>query len=114
MHEKKKVYCILLDENKNEKKDTPSHQVGINTRKGPVGHMPKLFNRGSAIVPTAKRDKTTKGHHLVINNIKKSYKKKILLLIIKNSTFFWVSSLDYAHNIWALLSSQVFSSSSSC
>lgn len=77
---KKKVYCILLDENKNEKKDTPSHQVGINTSKGPVGHMPKLFNRGSAIVPTAKRDKTTKGHHLVINNIKKSYQTKNLII----------------------------------
>lgn len=69
MHEKKKKSILhLLYENKNGKKDTQSHQVGINTSKGPVGHMPKLFNRGSAIVPTAKRDKTTKGH-LVINNI---------------------------------------------
>lgn len=54
---------------KTKKKDTTSHQVGINTSKGLVGHMPNLFNRGSAIVPTAKRDKTTEGH-LVINNKK--------------------------------------------
>lgn len=52
--------------------------------------MPKLFNRGSAIVPTAKRDKTTEGH-LVFNNIKKSYQKKILLLIIKKRLYFCFS-----------------------